>query len=129
MTGRPVEGDDLPNVFPGVRPTPAAAILKDQTAVDQRDTHRPVRLLTPGPGHPMGLAIEVSMPMQPANIKPLHLVKRWACPLPPIPPARARATHIVHSRWFLVEIIRETGYLYLLTITGTGLSYAPYTHF
>jgi len=74
MAGCPVEGDDLPHVFPGVRPTPAAAILNDQAAVDQRDTHSPVWLLTPGPGHPIGLAIEVSMPMQPADIKPLHLV-------------------------------------------------------
>src|SRR5262245_46666572 len=113
MTGRPVEGEDLPDVFPGGCPTPAAAILNDQAAVDQHDTHRPVRMLTPGPGHSMRLAIEVSMPLQPSHIKPLHLVQRGACPLLPIPLARARTTDTPHSCQFLVVIITEMTWLYL----------------
>jgi len=33
MTGRPLQENDLPDVFPGVRPTLAAAILDDEAAV------------------------------------------------------------------------------------------------
>jgi hypothetical protein len=55
----------------------------------------------------MGAAVEVPIPMEPAHIKPVDFLQRGACPLPPIPPARTRTTHLLHSCRFLVEIIRE----------------------
>jgi hypothetical protein len=102
----PVQRDDLAYGLPVPTADPVA-IRQHHVFRLQSEQERANLLLSARPGHPMGPAIEVSLPMELSHIKSVDFLQRGACALPAVPLPRARATHTPHSCQFLVEIIRE----------------------